>query len=61
MLKQCHREMVGKKAAGVDLVTKEECEANHEENIADLITGMKRQAYKPLPPLNGSLKWSHKS
>lgn len=41
--------MVGKKAAGVDQVTKEEYEVNLEENITDLITRMKKQAYKPLP------------
>lgn len=34
MLKQCHREMVGKKAGDVDQMTKEEYEAN---------------PYKPLP------------
>ncbi|WP_205672292.1 hypothetical protein [Ammoniphilus sp. YIM 78166] len=50
MLKQCHREMARKKAAGVDQMTKEEYEANLEGNIADLLTRMKKQAYyKPLP------------
>ncbi len=49
MLKQCHQEMAGKKAAGVDQVTKEEYEANLEDNVADLIIRMKKQAYKPLP------------
>ena len=46
---ECHREMNNKKAAGVDEVTKEEYEANLEDNVKDLINRMKRQAYKPQP------------
>jgi len=49
MLIQCHEEMNGKKAAGVDRVTKEEYSINLEENVEDLIARMKRQAYKPQP------------
>lgn len=48
MLKQCHREMDGKKAAGVDEVTKEEYEADVENFVRDLVERMKKQAYKPL-------------
>jgi len=45
----CHKEMNGKKAGGEDKVTKEIYEAKLEENVEDLISRMKRQAYKPQP------------
>lgn len=48
-IKECHKEMSRKKAAGVDEVTKEEYELNLESNVKDLINRMKRQAYKPQP------------
>ena len=46
---KCHKEMNGKKASGVDKVTKEEYAKNLESNVEDLITRMKRQTYKPQP------------
>jgi len=48
-LMQCHEEMNGRKASGVDEVTKAEYEENFEANVEDLIAIMKRQAYKPQP------------
>jgi len=48
-IKECHREMSKKKAAGIDEVTKEEYEINLDENVKDLISRMKKQAYKPQP------------
>jgi len=48
-LKECHLEISGSKASGVDQVTKQAYEENLEANIADLIGRMKRQAYKPQP------------
>ena len=48
-IKECHREMSKKKAAGIDEMTKEEYEINVENNVNDLIRRMKRQAYKPQP------------
>jgi RNA-directed DNA polymerase len=48
-IKQCHREMSRKKAAGVDEITKDEYETNLDANAKDLINRMKRQAYKPQP------------
>lgn len=48
-LMQCHEEMNGRKASGVDEVTKAEYEENLEANVEDLIARMKRQAYKPQP------------
>jgi RNA-directed DNA polymerase len=47
MLQTCHRAMNGKKVSGVDEVTKEEYGMNLDSNIKDLISRMKRQAYKP--------------
>lgn len=46
---QCHEEMNGRKASGVDEVTKAEYEENLEANVEDLVARMKRQAYKPQP------------
>jgi group II intron reverse transcriptase/maturase len=51
LLRQCHREMDGRKATGVDRVTKEEYEANLEENLENLVERLKRKAYKPQPSL----------
>lgn len=48
-LKNCHWGMNGKKATGVDRVTKDEYEANLDSNLVDLVERMKRQAYKPQP------------
>jgi len=49
MIKECHREMEKGKASGVDDITKEIYEENLEANVKDLISRMKRQAYKPQP------------
>ena len=46
---ECHKEMNGKKASGVDEVTKAEYEKNLEANVEELVSRMKRQAYKPQP------------
>lgn len=47
LLRICHAEMDGKKAVGIDKVTKEAYSENLEDNLADLIVRMKRQAYHP--------------
>ena len=49
MLKQCHRELNGKKAVGIDEVTKEEYGKKLDSNIADLVKRLRNKAYKPLP------------
>lgn len=49
MLKQCHRELNGKKAVGIDEVTKEEYGKKLDSNIADLVRRLRNKAYKPLP------------
>jgi group II intron reverse transcriptase/maturase len=63
LLKQCHKEMDGKKATGVDDVTKSEYEANLDENLSDLVGRLKRKSYKPqpslrvyIPKINGKLR-----
>jgi len=49
MLLVCHLALKGKKAPGIDGVTKKEYEKNLEENLESLIKRMKKQAYKPQP------------
>jgi retron-type reverse transcriptase len=49
MLRMCHNEMDGKKATRIDAVTKESYNQNLDENLVDLISRMKRQAYWPQP------------
>ena len=63
LLRECHREMDGKKATGVDNVTKAEYEVNLEENLKDLVARLKRKSYKPqpslrvyIPKINGKLR-----
>lgn len=51
LLKQCHKELDGKKAVGVDKVTKEEYERNPDKNIRDLVRRLKQKSFKPLPSL----------
>ena len=49
LLKACHRELDGKKAVGIDKVTKEEYGKQLDSNIADLVKRLKNKSYKPLP------------
>jgi len=49
LLKQCHRELNGKKAVGIDEVTKEKYSEALDSNIEDLVLRLKNKAYKPLP------------
>ena len=51
LLRECHKEMDGKKAVGVDKVTKEEYEENLGENLKDLVERLKRKNYRPQPSL----------
>ena len=48
-LTAAHQALSADKAAGIDAVTKEEYGNRLQENIADLLERMKRQAYKPQP------------
>ena len=51
MFKQCHRELDGNKAVGINKVTKAEYEVNLEGNISNLLKRLKNKSYKPLPSL----------
>ena len=51
LLRECHKEMDGRKATGVDKVTKAEYEANLDGNLSDLVERLKRKSYKPQPSL----------
>ena len=51
LLLQCHKELDGNKAVGIDKMTKDMYNANLEENIKDLVTRLKNKAYKPAPTL----------
>jgi group II intron reverse transcriptase/maturase len=50
-LRDCHRNIDGRKATGVDKVTKAEYEANLDENLKNLVERLKRKSYKPQPSL----------
>lgn len=49
MLKECHIEMEEGKAVGIDGITKEEYGKNLKENLKDLVSRIKRKAYRPKP------------
>ena len=49
LLKQCHNEMDGKKAVGIDGVTKEDYEADLDKNLDALVERLKQKSYKPQP------------
>ena len=63
LLRECQKEMDGKKATGVDSVTKAMYEANLDENLKNLVDRLKRKNYKPqpslrvyIPKVNGKLR-----
>lgn len=49
MLTQCHNELDGNKATGIDQVTKAAYEENLESNIKNLVERLKRKRYQPQP------------
>lgn len=49
LLRLCHEEMDGKKAVGIDGVTKEDYECNLDENLNGLVERLKRKGYVPKP------------
>ena len=62
-LKEEHRKQSRKKATGIDGVTKDEYDANVDENLKDLVERMKKFSYRPLsvrrtyiPKANGKLR-----
>jgi group II intron reverse transcriptase/maturase len=51
LLKECHKNMDGKKAVGIDGVTKDEYSKELETNLDRLVQGLKSKSYKPKPAL----------
>lgn len=51
LLEDCHKDMDGKKAVGIDGVTKDEFNKNLKENLENLVERLKRKAYHPKPAL----------
>ncbi len=49
LLLQCHKELDGKKAKGIDGITKKEYEENLEQNLENLVKRLKNKAFKPCP------------
>ena len=49
LLMKCHKMMDGKKAVGIDGVTKEDYGRNLEENLDKLVGRLKQKSYKPQP------------
>lgn len=49
MFNLCHKEMDGKKTAGIDSVSKKDYEENKTENIANLVERLRRHGYIPQP------------
>lgn len=49
LLRQCHEEMDGRKAVGIDGITKEEYGRNLDENLKKLVERLKDKSYRPLP------------
>ena len=47
MLLECHKQLNGNKAIGIDQVTKEQYEENLAGNIRDLVSRLKRKVYRP--------------
>lgn len=49
LLTECHRDMDGKKAAGIDGMTKDEYGKKLEENLKELVNRLKAKSYRPKP------------
>ena len=63
LLRECHQEMDGKKATGVDRVTKANYEVNLDGNLKELVSKLKGKNYKPqaslrvyIPKVNGKMR-----
>jgi len=56
MLEDCHKDMDGKKAVGIDGVTKEEYGRKLETNLGNLVQRLKNKAYRPKPALRVEIR-----
>ena len=48
-LLECHKELDGNKAIGIDEITKAEYGKNLSQNIENLVERLKKMSYRPLP------------
>jgi hypothetical protein len=55
LLGECHQELGGKKAVGVDHAAKAEYGASLDENLNSLAERLKRKSYKPQPSLRACM------
>lgn len=49
LMMQCHKEMDGKKAVGIDGVSKVQYEENLDKNLENLVLRLKNKSFKPMP------------
>lgn len=49
LLMECHKDMDGKKAVGIDGITKDEYGVNLKENLENLVHRLKTKSYRPKP------------
>jgi len=49
LLMQCHKELNGKKAVGIDGISKAQYTENLDENLDNLVLRLKNKSYKPMP------------
>ena len=49
MLKECHYKMDGRKAVGIDGISKEEYNSNLDNNLKQLVEKLKNKSYRPKP------------
>ena len=49
LLRQCHQEMDGRKAVGIDGITKDDYGKELDKNLTDLVDRLKRKTYVPKP------------
>ena len=49
LLEECHEDMDGKKAVGIDGISKDDYGKDLDANLDDLVARLKRKAYKPKP------------
>ena len=49
LLTECHKDMDGKKAVGIDGVTKDMYDVNLKDNIDNLVNRLKTKSYRPKP------------
>ena len=55
MLKECHYKMDGRKAVGIDGISKEEYNSNLDNNLKQLVEKLKNKSYR----LNQHVKWKY--